>query len=267
MCLNSTVVDVEKRRSLEGNFNMVGLVDASPSEANLRALSNHKEGRMYEVPTSDCKGGCGCRTDSQIVLYGEHGEVSAAVCAQICNTTDDCPPPQEAWDGVLGCAPFGRCYLKCGSQWSCLTGGSCISVPAFEDKACMYWLHYFQPAQLVSRPTNVSSVELNAGGAPGGGSYRKPLDHRKDGCECNTEEYIIGYNDKHEIAYGVCADACAIASECDSFGTATVACKLSHCYIKCRWSHVHCTYLQNCLSGGICADLPAFEDGACMSEL
>ncbi|KAF4731098.1 hypothetical protein FOZ63_019717 [Perkinsus olseni] len=53
----------------------------------------------------------------------------------------DCPPPREAWDGVLGCAPFGRCYLKCGSQWNCLIGGSCISVPPFEDKACMYWLH------------------------------------------------------------------------------------------------------------------------------
>ncbi|KAF4730960.1 hypothetical protein FOZ62_000917 [Perkinsus olseni] len=128
MCLNSTAVDVKMGRSQEGNFAMVDLVDASPSEANLRALSNHKEGRMYEVPTNDCKGGCGCRTDSQIVLY-------------ICNTADDCPPPQEAWDGVLGCAPFGRCYLKCGSQWNCLTGGSCISVPAFKDKACMYWLH------------------------------------------------------------------------------------------------------------------------------
>ncbi|KAF4738338.1 hypothetical protein FOZ62_014122, partial [Perkinsus olseni] len=68
---------------------MVDLVDASPSEANLRALSNHKEGRMYEVPPNDCRGGCGCRTDSQIVLYGEHGEVSAAVCAQICYTTDN----------------------------------------------------------------------------------------------------------------------------------------------------------------------------------
>ncbi|KAF4693488.1 hypothetical protein FOZ62_025009, partial [Perkinsus olseni] len=105
-------------------------------------------GNNYEKPIN-CNDGCECNTDSDIVGQDSFFGWSWAVCADYCKTPAICPPfssPEVHIQSPLGkpqtigCAPLGRCHIKCKSMLDCPLFAWCVllSIQSISEYLCMF---------------------------------------------------------------------------------------------------------------------------------